>query len=109
MKAADETTLFVRFKKTSPRGFEEDAEKTSCFVVKNFVGCVVREPDPLRSFANWCVARLWVEIDSGDRSAGAKLQLLGGPTAASEIMGVEVAEGMAEKAHELNKTGTRTI
>lgn len=109
MSAAEESTLFVRFKKSSPRGLEENAEKTSCFVVKNFVGCVVREPEPLRSFANWCVARLWTEIEEKDRSAGAKLQLLGGPTAASDIMGVDVAQEMADKATELNKIGGRTI
>ena len=47
--------VFMRFKKTSPRGLEADAASSCGLAVRDFWGCIKREPGALAAFAS-CAA-----------------------------------------------------
>lgn len=88
-----ERVIFLRFKKLSPRGLEEEAAHCCGLVLKDFVGCIVRNPSQLQAMLQWVCGRLWDNIQAGRRCLGAKFQVLE-PVEATKILGVDTVDNM---------------
>jgi len=61
--AVGQMVIFVRFKKVSPRGFEEEALLACSMVIKDFLGCIVADEGVLSAFARWARTRLARQAD----------------------------------------------
>jgi hypothetical protein len=93
----DNPVIFVRFKKVSPRGLQEEAARVCSMVINDFLGCMVAESAQLSAFVLWARSRLWCLAEC---KSGCRLQILSFAAATTKFKDSENlnVESMAENA-----------
>lgn len=87
----EDTVFYLRFKKISPRGLEKDAAACCGLILRDFLGCIAKEPAALSALVIWLQSRLWDGLPIAQRHMGAKVHLLDEATTLELFGGSEVS------------------